>query len=75
MYIIKGGERTGVKGRLIGRRTGGTCYTVPIKIIDLDTLEKLMELSKEFGKTFDQLVLLALQKLFSDVEIVRRLWE
>jgi hypothetical protein len=47
--------------------------TVPIKITDLDTLEKLIQLTKEFDKTFDQLVLLALQKMFSDVAIVRRL--
>ena len=37
--------------------------TVPIKITDLDTLEKLIELSKEFDKTFDKLALLGLGSL------------
>ena len=37
--------------------------TVPIKITDLDTLEKLIELSKEFDKTFDKLALLGLGPL------------
>ncbi len=37
--------------------------TVPIKITDLDTLEKLIGLSKEFDKTFDKLALLGLGSL------------
>ena len=37
--------------------------TVPIKITDLDTLEKLIGLSKEFDKTFDKLALFGLGSL------------
>ena len=77
MSIIKGGGGYGrtkeLRESLSVEELAERAITVPIKIMDLDTLEKLIELSKEFDKTFDQLVLLALQKLFTDVAIVRRL--
>lgn len=39
--------------------------TVPIRIIDLDTLEKLIELSKKFDKMSDQLALPGFRSYFS----------
>lgn len=47
--------------------------SLPVKIVDIMVLKKLISLSEEYSRTFDEIVLIALNKLFHDIEVVRGL--
>ena len=46
---------------------------LPFKIMDIEVYEHLAKYSQEFSKTYDELINLALVRLFADIEAVNRL--
>ena len=45
-------------------------FIIPFKVLDPDILEKLNRYSSEFSKPYDNLINLALSRLFDDIEAV-----
>jgi hypothetical protein len=48
-------------------------FIIPFKVIDIDLLEKLNQYSAELSKTYDELINIALARLFDDIEAISRL--
>ena len=46
---------------------------IPFKLTDIDLLEKLNQYSAEFSKTYDELINIALVRLFNDIDTITRL--
>jgi len=46
---------------------------IPFKLTDIDLLEKLNQYSAELSKTYDELISIALIRLFEDIEAISRL--
>ena len=48
-------------------------YIIPFKVYDFATLELLSKYSEELGTTWDELINVAIGKLASDIEAIRKL--
>ena len=45
---------------------------LPFKIVDIEAFRKLTDYSEEFSKTYDELINLALARLFNDIEVIAK---
>ena len=48
-------------------------FIVPFKVFDFTTLERLNHYSAEFGKTFDELINVAIVKFLNDISHIHSL--
>jgi len=63
-------DEHGFRATLTKEELEKRAFIMPYKFTDIETFEKLNQYSQEFNKTYDQLITLALTRLFDDIEAI-----